>query len=78
VRSLLGVGGYVLATVSSTYLLLGKWIVRRQPEPAPPLGFLQAFYSCSRCAGVRPHLVHSSSCRTCQGCGHTTYPGDLQ
>lgn len=77
-RGPLTVGGYLLATVSSTYLLLGKWIVRPAPKPALPLGFVQAFHPCHRCATVRAHTVHSSVCRTCQTCGHTTTPGDPQ
>jgi len=74
-NGLLPIAGLVLAVVSSSYLLLGKWIVRPAPKAVAP-GFVQAFHPCNRCAAVTRHLMHSPTCRRCQTCGNLTSPGD--
>lgn len=76
-RPALSLGAYLATVLSSTTLLLGKWLPKPEsPTPNGPLGILQAFAHCPDCGSQQPHILHSTTCRTCQTCGHRTQPGD--
>lgn len=73
-RALLGLGGFMTATVGTTLALLGTWIPRPQHANTVPLyGIRQAFHPCPRCQASTTHIVHTNSDRTCQDCRHTTH-----
>lgn len=74
-KGLLSGVAYWATTILGSYLLLGKHLPRPQVASLPR-GFNEGFHTCNRCAAITRHLVHSTTCRTCQTCGNRTTPGD--